>query len=563
MHKTLFNPLNRNWYKWLSAILMSICLVGLSQAEDRPFQTPMAGEPVHQVVEGDTLIGLAQKYLDDADLWPLFQQYNEVKNPRRLQPGSRLRIPPVELPHINVIFAHGDIARFQANSADSLPLDVGDQLQEGDKIIVGDDSYLSLQFIDGSIIRVLPDSVLRIQRYRDPGTSKPVRRIMALERGNLNITVVPDTSGAKSKKARPNHFEIITPMAVAAVRGTRFDVSTSDSGTTSSVTEGTVAISQNTPNKPTGKQALLKAGTGLRVNENGELGKVRPLLAASDLSSLPAVADNSDYLTLDWPDLADAANYQIRIAADAEMNQVVASKESDISRVKFTSLPDGEYIVGVRAVDPEGIVGFEARHTINIQAQPVFPMYLQPMNNQTVGKTVRLECTQVVGALAYRLQISKSPDFESTVADVDQLETCSYSDTSLEDGQYFWRVAAIGQSGDGQLKQGPFSKPSRFEVDQSTDTKLPDNPSSAYWVEDRELRFTAQISRDEDFSYILNEQVLDGTQLSLENLAAGVYFIRLKATDAEEFSTAYSTSHMVDIKLTENMLERTWADKYK
>src|SRR5690606_12327075 len=113
------------------------------------------------------------------------------------------------------------------------------------------------------------------------------------------------------------------------------------------------------------------------------------------------------------------------------------------------------------------------------------------------------------------------------------------------------------------LRQGPFSRPSQFEVNQSSSTDYPANPSSAYWIEDRDLRFTAQISRDEDFSDIVSEQVLDGAQLSLENLSAGIYFIRLQASDAEGFSTEYSIPRMVDIKLVENTLERSWADKYK
>ncbi|MDP2248456.1 MAG: FecR domain-containing protein [Nitrosomonadales bacterium] len=542
---------------------MSLCLAGVSQAEDKTSQTQMGDELLHHVVEGDTLIGLAKKYLDDADLWPLFLQYNEVKNPRRLQPGSQLRVPPIEFPQINVIFAHGDVRRVQENNTANLALDIGDQLQEGDKVMVGSDSYLTLQFADNSIIRVRPDSVLRIQRYRDPGTAKPNTRIMELEQGSLDISVVPNVPTSKSSKAKPNHLEIITPMAVAAVRGTRFDVSASDNTTTSGVTEGVVAIRQHLPNQRAGKQALLKTGTGIRVNEEGKLGQVRPLLAAADLSSLPAAVDHSDYLTLDWPDVLDAENYQIRIAKDAEMNQVMTSKESSHSRIKLSNLPDGEYMIGVRAVDGDDIIGFEAKRTINIQAQPVSPMYLGPVNNQTVGKTVKLECTQVIGATAYRVQISKSQEFESIVVDADELENCSYSDSSLEDGRYYWRVAAIGQSDDGQLKQGPFSKPAQFEVDQSTSPDYPDNPSSAYWMEDRALKFTAQISRDEDFSDIISEQVLEGTQLSLEDLAAGIYFIRLQANDEEGFSTNYSTPRMVDIKLIENTMERTWADKHK
>lgn len=560
MHQVTRCSFTHPWYKHALIAAASLCLMtGFHIKDAVAVGTDLA---VHQVVEGDTLIGLAKKYLDDGDLWPLFLQYNKVENPRRLKPGSEIRIPPIELPRINVIFKHGEVLRSEGGNSETLPLDVGDQLQEGDHVNVGSDSYLTLQFADGSIIRVLPDSVLRVQRYREPGPSKASSRIMALERGDLDISVVPKTSDGKSRKTKPNQFEVITPRAVAAVRGTRFDVSASELDTTSGVTEGNVAIRQNTDGKR-GKQAVLSAGTGIHIDDQGKLGQVRPLLAATDLSTLPTQLNRSDYVLLDWADLADAASYQVRVATDEQMNEVVASGESPSSSVKLTDLADGKYIVGVRAVDPDGIIGFEAKHTVDIQAQPAFPFYLGPAHQQIVGKVVNLECTPVVGATAYRLQISRSADFESTVVDADQLETCSFTGASLDDGSYFWRAAALMQDAEGQFKQGPYGAPSQFEVNQSANTPTSDRPTSAYWLEDQPLSFTAQISPYEDFSEILNEQALESNQLPLENLAAGLYFIRLKATDNEGFTTAYSAPRMVEIKQVEETIERTWADKPK
>lgn len=559
MHRAKHLPSMYQWHKYLLIAAFSLCCINQSRADGAAHG---ADGSMHQVVEGDTLIGLAKKYLDDAELWPLFLQYNKVENPRRLKPGSTLRIPPVELPRINVIFKHGEVSRVVNGDPGSAPLDVGDQLQEGDKVMVGSDSYLTLQFNDGSIIRALPDSVLSVQRYRGVDPTKPGSRIMALERGDLDITVIPEKPAGKSGKTKPKHFEIMTPRAIAAVRGTRFDVSASETNTTSGVTEGRVAIRQAAADKRA-RQAVLNPGTGIRVNEAGKLGQVRTLLAAADLSGLPAQLDRSDYVVLDWPDITDAASYQVRMAADTEMNEVVAHSETNSSSARFTNLADGEYTVGIRAVDAEGIIGFEAEHTVNIQAQPAPPFYLGPDYQQTVGGTVKLDCTPVVGAIAYRLQVSRSADFSSPAVDTDPLENCHLSPGQLEDGAYYWRAAAIAQDADGQFKQGPFSLPSQFNVDSSVNTAARDNPSAIHWIEDRDLRFTAQVSAYEDFSDILKEEELDSHQLSLENLAAGLYFIRLKATDSEGFITAYSPPRMVEIRQVIDTIERNWADQPK
>ena len=48
---------------------------------------------VHTVQPGDNLYHLAQRYLEDPSQWRQLQALNEVRNPRRLMPGSLLTIP--------------------------------------------------------------------------------------------------------------------------------------------------------------------------------------------------------------------------------------------------------------------------------------------------------------------------------------------------------------------------------------------------------------------------------------------------------------------------------------
>lgn len=48
----------------------------------------------HIFVRGQTLTGLAHLYYDDWRMWRLIADKNRVTDPRTLEPGTRLLIPP-------------------------------------------------------------------------------------------------------------------------------------------------------------------------------------------------------------------------------------------------------------------------------------------------------------------------------------------------------------------------------------------------------------------------------------------------------------------------------------
>ncbi|MBL8301374.1 MAG: LysM peptidoglycan-binding domain-containing protein, partial [Ideonella sp.] len=66
----------------------------VSQVKPRAAEArPAAREWRYRVAPGDTLIMLAARYLDDPDNWQSLQRHNQVGDPRRLVPGSTIRIP--------------------------------------------------------------------------------------------------------------------------------------------------------------------------------------------------------------------------------------------------------------------------------------------------------------------------------------------------------------------------------------------------------------------------------------------------------------------------------------
>jgi len=288
---------------------------------------------------------------------------------------------------------------------------------------------------------------------------------------------------------------------------------------------------------------------------------VRPLLAAPDMSAMPESIQDADYIALGWADLIGATSYQIRIASDAEMRTVLHNLDSTTPSIKLQGLANGSYVVGVRGVDADGVIGYEATHALNILATPTYPFHRQPADQQIVGSTVLIECTEVDGATAYHIQIARNEIFTGDVIEADQLSTCSHTFSKLENGSYYWRAASISNV-TGAALQGPFSGPSRFEVEDSHNSSN-ESPAIVYWMDNRPLELTAQIASDAGFANIIQEKVLESSRIDLDGLPSGTYYLRLQAKDNEGYTGAFSAARMVQIKIVEQAIERTWADKAK
>src|SRR5690606_36012578 len=254
-----------------------------------PVQAAADQHVIHEIVPGDTLISLATTYLGDPDAWTVIRDDNGVRNPRRLMPGSEIliRLPARD---VAVIFAHGNVGSID-NDQGEHAVEIGQKLAEGARVRVGENSYLSLQFADGSITRVMSNSVVQLVKVREQG--KTVSRIIELERGAVDVSVTPRDAGGKRRKHAGSTFAIITPGAIAAVRGTRYDVTVSEAqDTTSSVTEGTVGVSSRTAARHSQEVVALSAGSGIPVDASGDLGTVRPLLPAPDLARMQTDVSN-------------------------------------------------------------------------------------------------------------------------------------------------------------------------------------------------------------------------------------------------------------------------------
>ncbi|RYY58898.1 MAG: iron dicitrate transport regulator FecR, partial [Comamonadaceae bacterium] len=357
-----------------------------------------------------------------------------------------------------------------------------------------------------------------------------------VRRGKVESEVAPQKPGRV--------FEIHAPGAVASVRGTHFDVSVDSEGRVgTSVTEGKVQL-QPTPkaSRKAARGTLVPAGQGVVLGSDGKLGERRALPEAPDLSSLPAQVEDASLLRLDLPAAPGApGGYEVRVARDEALHQVVRNGVTKSGRIEFVALDDGAYTVGVRALDADGLAGAEARRALVVRARPVPPLYQSPQPGARVtSDSGQLLCSQTASAEWVHLQVAQQPDFSQPSIDQPQLAACRFGIAGLPPGDYFWRVASVMRGTDGREQHGPFAAPQRFSVvatptvgsiDVIDGRDGSENPTLS-WQTTPGQTFRAQLARDEAFTDVVREAELAKPSWTLGDLPRGNYFVRLQARDA-------------------------------
>ena len=68
-----------------------------------------------------------------------------------------------------------------------------------------------------------------------------------------------------------------------------------------------------------------------------------------------------------------AVAYRAQVARDEQFNDVIATTVFTTPRARFTNLPDGSYLLRVRAIDAEGLEGQDATRGFALRARPEPP----------------------------------------------------------------------------------------------------------------------------------------------------------------------------------------------
>lgn len=515
----------------LLSLLLSHPLVGAAQGEWR-----------YGVKPGDTLLSIASDYLQRPDHWRRLQSLNQVADPLRLMPGTQLRLPVAllkrEAAAAVVLDVQGQVNRTSPGQRPQT-LAVGQPLLAGDTVETGADATVSLRFVDGSRLLLTPQSSLTLTHMVLLGKSGIAQTLLELHRGSLDTRV--------SQQQKPaGHYEIKTRALNLAVRGTDFraHVNAADQVSRGEVLEGAVLAGAGR-----GKRVALNAGFGTQAAPGTPPEAPRALARAPDLSRTPALLQRVP-LRLDWAAAPQAAGYRAQVFADRSFDKLLLDGVFPTPGAKWADLPDGRYVLRVRAIDAQGFEGLNAEREFVLKARPEPPAIHAPQDGQkSYGPQTTLRWTSSTTARAYRVQLASTPDFAAPLVDASDLIRTEHT-VALEPGPYYWRVASIAAAQD----QGPFS-----DVQAFTQRRIPESPrTDAPQVDDRLLTFSwrageagasyqLQLARDAAFTELLAERVLTTNQMQIERPEPGRYYLRIKTIDADGFAGPFGAAQQFEV----------------
>ena len=406
---------------------------------------------------GDNLIQFANLYLLNPDDWHVLQKLNAIKNPKKLQVGQVIRVPLILVKQVpapaEVALVSGQAGVLNAEGV-MQPVIVDQQLHAGAALVTAKNSRLDVRFADGSVVTMQSNSAMQLDTLSMYSGGGMVDTKLRLQQGQVEVAANP-------KHVQGNQMQIMTPSAVAAVRGTHFRVTTNAVLIKQETLEGNVALSA------AGEEVTVKKGFG-SLSEGGAP-PLPPilLLVAPNTEQLPAKLDSLP-LIFSMPAQDGAVAWVAQISSDAQFKTVLAENVSQGVTLIFADVPDGQYYLKVRAKDQKGLEGYDATHIFDLNARPFAPQLIKPSEAAILREAnPDLAWTPIEQANHYVLEIAKDATFKQVV-ESRQVNTTAYKlEKSLTPGQYYWRLASVDAAdslqnqGDSQ-SQGPFGKINSF-----------------------------------------------------------------------------------------------------
>ncbi|WP_353191437.1 FecR domain-containing protein [Pandoraea pnomenusa] len=502
-----------------AAALGSLLPCGAAYAQPSGAQ---ANDFLYRVQHGDTLIGLADRYMDGIDGWRVLQRQNRVPDPKHLQPGTTIRIPFARIPvmpaRVQVVAVQGDV---RSNGA---PVKAGDAVPEGAHIETYAQSSATLALSDGTRVTLPPDTEADVRRARVFTKSSLTDTVIKLRRGDAQTHVAPRGTGV-------GRFEISTPTMVTGVRGTRFRVSAGTQTSLSEVLQGEVQVRGDRGDQ----HRSIIAGQGVKVSQTGAVSRPVALPGAPALVPLAGEVVGSR-ATVTWAPVKRAVRYRVVVARDAEVTEWVSIQYADATSAGLTGLPEGHLTVAVTAVDADGFAGAEGVMPMTVRLHPEAPYMLTPsVGARQYGESTSFEWAQVEDADQYEWQLAREGQFDAGAADVHTRATTLRQDVAV--GPWQWRLRSVLANG----TVGPWSAAVAFEVrppgpvpdvvDDGDDTLQLRWDGDAPVAGRPAVTYHVQMARDAGFAAPVLDVSSETPSIRFARPDAGEYFVRVARVD--------------------------------
>ncbi|EKO62293.1 FecR domain-containing protein [Leptospira kirschneri] len=227
-----------------------------------------------------------------------------------------------------VVFVKGQVSVMRDVE---MKLHRGDLLNESDIILTGAGGALDIGLTDSSVVRVKENSKLILKQLREDNGSQI--KINLTSGRVLNII---------EKEKKTSNFYVETPSAVAAVRGTSFEVNASESESMVFVVEGAVEVTSLNVTK---KIYILERSKLITVNKDGEIESI-------DISKLNATLPEYKEMRKNLGSLDSELLLDVQNLKSAKTEEEL-SKVYDLS-IERIIMKDGRELRGVVVSQKKG-----------------------------------------------------------------------------------------------------------------------------------------------------------------------------------------------------------------
>ncbi|MGB4812034.1 MAG: FecR domain-containing protein [Methylophilaceae bacterium] len=411
------------------------CSISVVQAAE-----PLDADWTYTIKPQDTFYGIYRQYLSSQPDMTKLSVINHHQLNKILLPGQVLRIPVRLLKKIpapvQVLVASGEVTSTLSTENKTQTLKKGDVLTEGDVLQTGKYSVAKLGFADGSIVDIQQNSKVKIDTSYQYAGKKTYVVLLKLNKGRTEISANPNHTVG-------NRMQIITPSAIAAVRGTQFRVAATDTSTLQETIEGKVALSAAQ------KEVMIAQGYGsLAENNKAPLPPI-VLPNSPEISHLPAqVSAEHGQLIFNLKPQTDVVAFVAQLAKDADFTQIINEQTIKSNQLALTSLTEGQYYLRLRAQESHGLQGASAVHAFKVLAasieKPITLALIEPADATVIplAPTV-FSWTLVPEAKQYLLQIARDINFTDVVFEQSATTNQLVIKQSFGRGQYFWRVRVV------------------------------------------------------------------------------------------------------------------------
>lgn len=470
---------------------------------------------------GESFVEVARELLRSHISIPQLASYNGAASPDGLRSGDRIRIPVAwlrqqpEPAQVTGVVGHAQIQ--PAGGAPLRRLAADDLIRTGDTIITRD-GVVNVSLADGSSLRIRPASTVVFSRLSRYGRTGMTDTRMRLERGGVSNRVQPlIEDGAR--------FEIETPSAIAAVRGTAFALQTDSRGSHLQVTEGTVDFGRPGAMQdiPAGYAAILEH------TRNGAV-RVRPLPPAPQADAVPEPMNRLPGKVQWQPNGAD--RYQVDIIGQ-ESGQWVRRDQTSVPELTISNLANGQYRLEIAALAADGIAGLPLSLPLEVDLAARAAELLEPAADAALDSNQPRFRWQFRGdSEKARVEVARDAEFHQVVAS-SEWSNAGYATPNrpLAAGRYYWRV--VTEAG------GTSSAVSEARALTINGSLAPVHVLSANYMNqqvrifwetiDQATGYLLQLSEDPTFEEVLKEATVTDTTAALRLIPGRRYFVRLRA----------------------------------